>query len=100
MLSGLFQLDMIMKLIINCCYSRLLWIMCSGPSFNNAIEGMTITKGPFHQYEGMAGYIETEVEFKIRDLRKFTDLWESYYTLTDKRRLDLYGLAKGLGDCK
>jgi hypothetical protein len=89
-----------MKLIINCCYSRLLWIMCSGPSFSNAIEGMTITKGPLHQYEGMAGYIETEVEFKIRDLRKFTDLWESYYALTDKRKLDVYGIAKGLGDCK
>lgn len=89
-----------MKLTINCCYSQLLWIMCAGESYSNSVERMTIKKGPLHQYEGMAGYIETEVEFEIKDLRKFTDLWYSYYSLPDRRKLDLYGLAKGLGDCR
>lgn len=74
--------------------------MCSGPTFSNCVESMKIVKGPHHQFEGMSGYIETEVEFVLKDLKRFSDLWESWYSLTDKRKLDLYGLAKGLGDCK
>ncbi len=89
-----------MKLTINTCYSRILWIMRSGPVFSDCVESMKIVKGPHHQYEGMAGYIETEAEFVLKDLVKFANLWDSWYTLTDKRKLDLYGLAKGLGDCK
>ncbi len=61
---------------------------------------MAILKGPDHAHEGITGYIETEVVFEIRDLKRFADLWDSYYTLSDTRRLNLYGLAKGLGDCK
>lgn len=89
-----------MRLTVNTCYSRVIWLMCSGPSFSAAVSKMNIIKGPYHDYEGIAGYIETEVEFEIKDLAKFTNLWESYYSLSDKRRMDLYGLAKGLGDCK
>lgn len=89
-----------MKLTINCCYSRLLWIMCSGPVFSECVDSLKILKGPLHQYEGMAGYIETEVEFVLRDLKRFADLWDSWYRLSDRRKLDLYGLAKGYGDCK
>lgn len=74
--------------------------MCAGESYSNAVGKMTIIKGPQHQFEGMAGYIETEVEFELKDLERFSNLWNSYYKLSDKRRLDLYGLAKGLGDCK
>jgi hypothetical protein len=74
--------------------------MCSGPTFSDCVESMKIIRGPYHHSEGMAGYIETEVEFTLRDLSKFADLWDSWYTLTDKRKLDLYGLAKGLGDCR
>jgi hypothetical protein len=61
---------------------------------------MKIAKGPYHDYEGMAGYIETEVEFVLKDLKQFADLWGSWDVLTDKRKLNLYGLAKGYGDCK
>lgn len=89
-----------MKLIINTCYSHILWIMCAGEQYSAAVKEMAITKGPEHKYEGIAGYIETEAVFEIRDLKKFANLWDSYYSLSDKRRLDLYGLAKGLGDCK
>jgi len=74
--------------------------MCAGEQFSLAIKKMTITKGPYHQAEGVAGYIETEVEFEIADLERFTHLWYSYYHLSDTKRLNLYGLAKGLGDCK
>lgn len=61
---------------------------------------MAITKGPYFEHEGMAGYIETEVVFEIKDLKKFTDIWESWHMLTHTRKLQLYGLAKGVGDCK
>lgn len=74
--------------------------MCSGPLFSDAIESMQILEGPYHQFEGVAGYIETVVSFKIKDLSTFARLWESWYTLKDTQRTNLYGLAKGLGDCK
>ena len=89
-----------MKLIDKMCYSRLLWIQCSGPMFGEAVNSFCVKEGPYFQYEGVAGYIETVVEFDIRDLQKFTNIYESYNSLTDKRRAELYGLAKGLGDCK
>jgi hypothetical protein len=74
--------------------------MCSGEAYSKAVSRMAILEGPHHQYEGMAGYIETKVEFEIRDITRFANLWESYYSLSDTKRLNLYGLAKGLGDCK
>lgn len=89
-----------MKLTINTCYSRILWIMCQGPIFSNCVESMRIVKGPYHNHEGMTGYIETEAEFVLKDLTKFAYLWDSWFSLSDKKRLDLYGLAKGYGDCK
>ncbi len=89
-----------MKIIINCCYTQLLYVMCQGEVFSLACGKMTILKGPCHKYEGMAGYIETEVEFDGIDLERFSKLWNSFYSLSEKRKLDLYGLAKGLGDCK
>lgn len=89
-----------MKLVVNACYSHILYIMCAGEVFSDSVKEMAILKGPFHKHEGIAGYIETEAVFEIRDLKKFANLWDSYYSLSDKRRLDLYGLAKGLGDCK
>lgn len=82
------------------CYSQLLWAMCAGPSFSACVSGMRIVKGPAHDLEGMLGYIETEVEFTVRDLAKLSRLLDSYHTLTDERKAGLYGLAKGLGDCK
>lgn len=74
--------------------------MCSGPVFSNCVQSMKIVRGPCHDHEGVAGFIETEVEFVLKDLKRFADLWDSWYTLTDKKKIDLYGLAKGLGDCK
>lgn len=74
--------------------------MCSGPLFSESVESMRIIKGPFHQYEGSTGHIETEVEFVLKDFKKFADLWDSWYKLTDKRRADFYSLAKGYGVCK
>lgn len=89
-----------MELIVKTCYSHILHIMCAGELFSTAVKSMCITDGPHHKYEGVAGYIETKVVFEIRDLEQFSKLWSSWYSLSDRKRLDLYGLAKGLGDCR
>lgn len=89
-----------MKLCITMNYSHLLWVMCAGPDFSACVSGMRIVNGPAHDHEGMLGYIETEVEFMVTDLVKFSRLIDSYYTLTDERKAGWHSLAKGLGDCK
>ncbi len=74
--------------------------MCGGEgTLGSAVRSIKISK-PNFQHEGIAGYIETDYEIEVADIVAFANLWNSWYSLPDKRRLDLYGLAKGLGDCK
>lgn len=90
-----------MKVIISkTCYSRVLWILCAGEPFQDAISTLKITSGPHFKHEGVAGFIETDVEIEVKDILKFAQLWESWLSLSSTRRLHLYGLAKGVGDCK
>lgn len=42
------------KILVNTCYSHILWIMCAGELYSNAVDKMTITKSPLHKYEGVA----------------------------------------------
>lgn len=88
-----------MKLIGTTCYSRLLWVMCAGEPFRDAVVSIQIGP-PGFEHEGITGFIETKYEIEIRDITRFARLWDSWYSLSDKRKLELYGLAKGLGDCK
>ena len=88
-----------MKLTGKTCYTQLLWLMCSGELLEQAVHKISYTTPEF-RYEGMAGYIETNYEIEVKDLRAFSNIWYSWFSLTDKRRNELYGLAKGLGDCK
>lgn len=88
-----------MKLTGRTCYSHLLWLMCSGELLEQAVHRVTF-KQPNFSHEGIAGYIETDYEIEIKDLSVFDKVWKTWYSLPNKRRLDLYGLAKGLGDCK
>lgn len=89
-----------MKIEVTTCYSHVLWLLCAGPLLEQAIDKIEITKSPAFSAEGIAGYIETQVCIHVKDLQCFTNLWNSFYSLSDKRRLYLYGLAKELGDCK
>jgi hypothetical protein len=73
--------------------------MCSGPLLENGVSSIKYSTPEF-QYEGVAGYIATEYEIEIKDLVVFSNIWNSWYSLSDRRRQDLYGMAKGLGDCK
>jgi hypothetical protein len=42
-------------------------------------------KAPLVSMEGMIGYMETEVEFDIKSLKEFTELYESSYTYPSDR---------------
>ena len=88
-----------MKVTGTTCYTRLLWLQCAGPLLEQAVHSIKM-ESPAFNYEGVAGFIETKYEIEIKDLEVFTNLWQSYYALSDTRRLHLYRLAKGLGDCK
>lgn len=61
--------------------------MSCGPLFAEAVKTLKITKGPYYDSEGIAGYIETEVEIELKDLRRFTNIWEGYDSLTNTRKL-------------
>lgn len=89
-----------MKLLTTTCYSRILYLLTAGRLFSEAVNSLKITSSPDFKAEGFNGFIETTVEIEIKDLKKFTDIWESYFSLTDAQRTNLYGLAKGLGDRK
>lgn len=86
-----------MKLIVNTCYSHILWIQQAGPLFSQAVNRMCITTPPDYSGEGFNGYISTTAEFDIRDLKIFSNLWHAFYDLPDKIRADLYAAARGLG---
>ena len=88
-----------MKISGTTCYSHLLWLMCSGEPLEHGVSSIKFNS-PAFTHEGVAGYIETKYEIEIKDLVKFAQIWNTWYSLPDKRRLHLYGLAKGLGDCK
>lgn len=88
-----------MKLQVNTCYSHILYIQCAGELFSQAVHKLEMS-APNFAHEGVAGYIQVDVIFHIKDLTIFSRLWDSWYTLPEKRRIELYGLAKGLGDCK
>ena len=88
-----------MKLTGKTCYTQLLWLMCSGELLEQAVHKVSYTTPEF-KYEGMAGCIETNYEIDVKDLIVFSNIWYAWYNLPEKRRLELYGLAKGLGDCK
>jgi hypothetical protein len=89
-----------MKLTVNTCYTRLLYLLTAGPEFGRAVQSFTVLRGPDFEHEGVAGYIETDVEFEIRDLRRFTNIWDAWSSQIETQKLNLYNLAKGLGGRK
>lgn len=57
--------------------------------WNQAIAGMKMGK-PRFEHEGMAGYIETDVEFQIASIEAFSKLWMSWYIEDITERNQLY----------
>lgn len=78
-----------MRLIVTTCYSHIVYMQQQPGLWVKAIKGMTLGT-PGFEYEGMAGYIETKVEFEISDISLFAKLWMSWYSEDVNTRVDLY----------
>lgn len=73
-----------MKLTCTMCHSHLMSMLLQPEKFQRAVRKYTAT-GPDIQYEGIAGYMETGVEFDIASLKEFTELFEDSYTYPSNR---------------
>lgn len=84
-----------MRITDTICFSKLLWLL-SQMEFNEAVTKMTHT-APDYASEGMAGYIETKLEMEVKDIAKFSKIYEKWYTLSNDERTKMYKLALGEG---
>lgn len=73
-----------MELSVNMCHSHLMSMLLQPERFNDAVTSYTATT-PQMQYEGMAGYMEVDAVFKIKNLTLFAKLWEDSYTFPSDR---------------
>lgn len=90
-----------MKIEESMCYARLVFMMCRGEEWEQAINNVTYT-APQFQYEGIAGYVDTRVTFCIKNLDIFTKLWSAWYSLPDLERLNWYCIVankQGANQC-
>lgn len=78
------------------CYSHLVYMLQQGPKFSEAIHSFTCN-APAFEFEGMAGYIECKPVFEVKDLQKFTDLYNAWYTESIEDRNTLYNSVKKNG---
>lgn len=78
-----------MKLITRTCYSHIIYMQQNPALWNEAIHKAIIGK-PRFESEGVAGYIETDIEFEIASIDAFSKLWMSWYTEDMEERSKLY----------
>lgn len=78
-----------MKLITNTCYSHIIYMQQQPALWNEAIHKAHIGKPDFNA-EGIAGYIQTDIEFEIANIEAFSKLWMSWYTEETTERNQLY----------
>lgn len=89
-----------MKLITNTCYSHIVYMQQQSYLWNQAVTSMKMGK-PRFDHEGVAGYIETDVEFQIASIDAFSKLWMSWYTEETSKRNDIYSnLIRNYHGCK
>lgn len=80
-----------MKITDKICFSHLLWAM-NQPKFTQSISKVTFTK-PDITNEGMAGYIETNVEIEVSNIVNFAEIWNKWYITSDHNRMHYRRLA-------
>ena len=76
-----------MKLSVTTCYSHILFVQLQGEKFSNAISSFKLTS-PNFSAEGFNGYIEVTVEFELRSLTSFAEIYDSWYEYP--RRSEFY----------
>lgn len=75
------------------CYSKLLWLY-SNKKFMQSISKVT-TDQPAYELEGMAGYIEVNVEFNVNNLSMFAQQMANYDKQPDDIKIEMYRTALG-----
>lgn len=64
-----------MKFKVTLCHSHLMSMLLQPEKFEAAISSYTATS-PNIQFEGFNGYMEVHVEFNVKDLTRFSTLYE------------------------
>lgn len=81
-----------MKLSLTTCYSHLLFMLMHGDKFEQAVTSFK-SSAPNFTGEGFNGYIEVSVEFEIKNLTVFAELFSAWYD--SPRRSEFYADIKG-----
>lgn len=74
-----------MKLIINeTCYTHLMWMLTfRSPEFSKAVYKYECSS-PRFDFEGMAGYVECNISFEIKDLTLFAKIFNEWYSAENR----------------
>lgn len=62
-----------MEIKVTTCYSKLVWLMMQ-KDFQQSVSKLEYDKPQF-DFEGMAGYIETNLVLQVSDISKFAEIW-------------------------
>ena len=73
-----------MKLSVAMCHSHLMSMLLQPEQFSNAISSYTATP-PDMNGEGFNGYMEVNATFEIKDLTRFSKLWDDAYVFPSDR---------------
>lgn len=71
------------------CFTHLSWLQRQN-EFLRAVSRVTYTQ-PAFEFEGIAGYIETKVEFEIKDMVLFAKVYNDYYSVDHAYKMKIRG---------
>lgn len=83
---------MLMQVKNKMCHSHLLSMLLQPEEFQVCVESYTAT-APDVAMEGMNGYMETNVTFEVKDLARFSKLYQESYVFPSDRA-KWYGTVK------
>lgn len=88
-----------MKITTKMCHSHLMSMLLQPERMEQAVVSFHATT-PLVSLEGVTGYIETTVEFDVKSLTLFTQLYESSYTYPSDRAKWYHTVRTGLTSCE
>ena len=84
-----------MKLEVVMCHATLMSMLLRPEELQHAVTSYSATT-PDVEHEGFNGYIETKVTFFIKDLERFTQLYNSAYVFPSERTEWYHMIKRGL----
>lgn len=76
-----------MKITNTMCYTHLAWLLRQG-EFLRSVSNVSFSQ-PAVEFEGMAGYIETKVEFDVKDIVLFAKVYIDYYSVDNDYKMKI-----------